>query len=444
MPNTISQKRKSFEENIELLYEELELAIKWGRPSILLAVHKSKFGQDKASKILEEKLNKLGKNITQIVVNNKRPDIPHTILASSPTDQSIFFVSNIDWGGGNDGKDAYRALNIYRELFVENQIKVVFWLTPGEAANLPRYAPDFWAFRHRFIEFTAQRTLGKVNLPAGILIWQLQESIDSFDKPEQRIAAREEILAKLPRNNESLSTRIELLYNIGYLYWFLGNPAKATQALTAGLQLTKDHDLTQIRSRLLNGTAVIFYEANEYDRAIEFYKQAIVNNPEENSLLINLSSACCALGRNQEAINISKRAIRMKPTDAIIWNRLGYIYCAMRKLDEALGCFTKATELAPRVAAFQESLAVGYSIIERLDESKRLLEIANNLAGNQATFRRDIYAEAMSGNTEETLELLRKALHDNQISINEIRRDPNLNLLLEPSQLETIFDQSPR
>jgi tetratricopeptide (TPR) repeat protein len=446
MPNTVSQNKTAFEENIELLLEELELAIKWGRPSILLTVHKSKFGQDKASRALEKKLNSLGKSITQIVVNNERPDVPHSIVATAAADQSIFFVSNIDWGGGADGKEAYRALNIYRELFVENQIKAVFWLTAGEAANLARFAPDFWAFRHRVIEFAAQRTQGKVNVPAGILIWQIQDTMDLPDKPEQKIAARVEILAKLPRTNESLSTRIELLYNIGYFYWFLGNAVESEMALAAGLELAKDDDLAQIRSRLLNGIAIIDYEANQHDKAIELYKQAIANNPEDYTLLINLSAACCTVGRNQEALTTGKRATRMNPTDAKVWNRLGYIYCAVQKPEEAISCFTKATELAPQVTAYQESLAVGFSIVERVDEAKRVLLIAHQQAGNSSKPWPDIYEEAISGNPEKSLELLQKAIEGNQIYISEIRRNPNLNLLFEPSQIEAFFGwtQAPR
>jgi tetratricopeptide (TPR) repeat protein len=438
MPNPTSEYRKSFDENLGILFEELELAIKWERPSILLTVHKSKFGQDKASKALEERLNTLGKSITKIIVNNEHPDVAHSILATSTADQTIFFVSNIDWGGGQDGKEAYRALNLYRELFVEQRIKAVFWLTPGEAANLSRYAPDFWSFRHRVIEFTAQRTLGKVTLPSGILIWQVQDSIDSFDKPETRITAREEILAKLPDTTESLSTRIELLYNIGYLYWVLGNSDKASKAFSVGFDLAKEYDLPQIRSKLLNGTAILYYEEVQFDQAIKFFKEAIVSNPSDNSLLINLSTVCCAVGRNQEAMTISKRALRMNSTDAKIWNRLGYIYCAMQKFDEALPCFTKASELAPQIAAYQESLAIVYNLLKRSDEAMRRLEIARKLAGNQAAYRLDIYEETFNGKPEEALNLLQKAVETNHISLNDVQRDPNINLLFERSQLESI------
>jgi tetratricopeptide (TPR) repeat protein len=438
MPNTISQNIKSFDENIELLFEELELAIKWGRPSILLAIHKSSFGQEKAGHALEQKLNKLGQDIVFIVVNNERPDVPHLIQAAPAIDRTVFFVSNIEWGGGQDGKEAYKALNVYRELFVENQVRVVFWLTASEAANLPRYAPDFWAFRHRVIEFAAQRTHGNVNLPAGVLIWQVQNSIDSFDKPEQRIAARQEILAKLPHNAEALSTRVDLLYNIGYLYWVMGNSTKALEAFSAGINQIKDLQLPQVRSNLLNGTAIIYYEANQYDRAIEIYKQAILNSPNDGSLLVNLSAASCALGRNQEAITIGKRAVKMDPTDSKLWNRLGYIYCAMGKFDEAISCFVKATELAPQVGAHWESLAISYSIIERLDESKRLIGAARKLAGNGASLLLDIYDEAISGNTERSLELLRSALDTKRMSRDDVRRDPNLNILYDARQIEAL------
>ena len=438
MPNTISQNIKSFDENVELLFEELELAIKWGRPSILLAIHKSRLGQEKAGSALEQKLNKLGQKIIPIVVNNERPDVPHLILAASARNQTIFFVSNIDWGGGQDGKEAYKSLNVYRELFVENQIRAVFWLTSAEAANLPRYAPDFWAFRHRVIEFAAQRTFGNVNLSAGLLLWQVQNSIDSFDKPQQRISAREEILGNLPLNNESLSTRVDLLYNIGYLYWVMGNSAKALEAFTSGINQVKDFELPQIRSNLLNGIGIIYFEADHYDQAIESYKQAIFNSPKDGSLLINLSAACCALGRNQEAISISKKAIKMNSTDPKIWNRMGYIFCAMGKFDDAISCFVKATELAPQVGAYQESLAISYSIIEQWGESKRLLEAARKLSGNQVSPLQDIYEEAISGNKEGTLKLLRGALATNKITRNDIRRDPNINILFDRQQIDSL------
>jgi hypothetical protein len=70
--------------------------------------------------------------------------------------QVVFFVSGIGSANESLSRKAYSALNMHRELLVEHQIRVVFWLTKSEAASLPHYAPDFWAFRHRVVEFNAR------------------------------------------------------------------------------------------------------------------------------------------------------------------------------------------------------------------------------------------------------------------------------------------------
>jgi tetratricopeptide (TPR) repeat protein len=438
MPNTTARNKTTFDENIDTLCDELRLAEKWRRPSILLAMHRSKFGQDKAARVLADHLRKEGRTVVDLVVNNERPDVPRLMSAAPLADQVVFFVSNIDWGGGQDGKAAYRALNLYRELLVENRIKAVFWLTPNEAANLPRYAPDFWAFRHRYLEFASPRAATKAHLPAGLLIWDMEPTVDPFDSLEEKIRAREEILAKLPHNMEALSTRVDLYYTLGHLHWLLGNSGKAAASLTAGLNLTKDHQLPGMRWRLLNGLAVIQYESKDYDRAIETCKEALRDAPPSSTLLINLSAACCMLGRNQEAITIGKRAIKLNPADARIWNRLGYVYVATGKLDEGIACFTKAAELAPRTRAYHESLAVAYGTVERPDQARHQLQIARQIASKEAAFHLDIYEEAMLGSATKAEQLLQAALTAKRIRKHEARRDPNLSVLFGAAKIEAL------
>jgi hypothetical protein len=64
---------KSFEENIKTLYSEIELAIQWKRPSILLAICKSKLSQIKAENALERSGKELGQSIERIIVDEKSP-----------------------------------------------------------------------------------------------------------------------------------------------------------------------------------------------------------------------------------------------------------------------------------------------------------------------------------------------------------------------------------
>ncbi len=436
MSNTGTRGGKTFDENIGVLQEELNLAAKWGRPSILLAVHKSKLSQDKAENELESRLRREGRGVVRIVVNPERADVPHLIMAAPASDQAVFLVSNIDWGGGEDGKEAYRALNLYRELFVENHIKAVFSLTSNEAANLARHAPDFWAFRHRVVEFASVRAAHKASLPAGLLLWDIPETVDPFDELEDKIRAREEIMTKLPRNSEALSTRVDLYYALAHLYWLCGDAERAQAALQSGLDLAMGHQLAELAWHLQNGMGVLLHEAGKYEEAAEAFHRALEAAPESSTLLINLSAATCMLGRNQDATIIGKRAVRIDPGDARIWNRLGYIYEAMGKVDDGRTCFGEAVELAPRDSAYLVSLAIAYWLVERPDEAMRHLQAARQLSARQPAPVLDVYVEAIMGNAEKAEQLLRQALSDGRISQQEIRRDPNLSLLLDASQIE--------
>ena len=438
MPDTSVQHGKSFDDNLDILFDEIALAAKWGRPSLLLAVHKSRFGQDKAEKALEVRLNQEGFQVGRIVFNDRRSDIAQLIREATPRAKPVFFISNIDWGGGDDGRQAYRALNLHRELFVEEAIKAVFWLTVNEAANLPRFAPDFWAFRHRVVEFVSQRAAGKVQLPAGILAWDMQRSPDPFESPEGGIRARQDLLGKLPDSLESLSTRVEIHGNIGHLHWTIGDLEQAEEAFERGLALAKDFELPELKAGLLNGMGILLYERGDHAAALEQFNQGLRYRSSNRSLLINISAANCMLGRIQEALTVGKRAVRVNPTEADTWRRLGYIQNAAGRPDEAITCLAKAAELAPRAAEHHTSLAVMYSLIDRPDDTRIQLRRARELGGEEVVTYCNILREAALGEADKAHEMLRAAVGAGQITKYEIRRDLNLGLLFDEAKLEEV------
>ncbi len=145
---------ESFDDRIGILSDELELAIKWNRPSILLVVYSSESIRSKAEVALAAKLRKLKQAVTNYRVTDATSDDIPLYLSQLPNkDSTVFFVSGLQSDNGVDGRNAYRALNIRREYFVDHHIRAVFWLTEEEASALPKHAPDFWAFRHRVVEF---------------------------------------------------------------------------------------------------------------------------------------------------------------------------------------------------------------------------------------------------------------------------------------------------
>ena len=378
---------KSFDENIRTLSGELELAIRWKRPSILLAVCKSKLSQNKAENALEKSAQKLGQGIVRINVDEKRADVAHLIIENGNVDKSIFFVSNLDQGGG-DGKNAYRTLNIYRELFVEQMVRCVFWLTLNEASNLPKFAPDFWAFRHRVIEFASSHGLTETSLPAGVLIWHMQDSTELFEDLKEKILFREELLNQLPDQPESVLAKIELLGTLGYLYWRLGENDRAWKSLTKGVQLAEKDELSQIRSWLLNSLAILSYEKKEYQEASEIYTKILEKEAQDGSLWMNLAVVSSALGKNSEAVIHGRKALRFVSTDARLWNTMGHLYIWMGKIDEAVSFFKKAAELEPNVFAHPMALAVCYSLLGLRDESlHEILLIRRNSGAQESLFK---------------------------------------------------------
>lgn len=144
---------RSFKEGLNILLDEIQLAFQWERPSILLAVHNSKTSQSKAQQALELELKKLDKIISRIKADSKYTDVISVMCRIHNHHNIVFFITGLGHTDDIITQKIFRALNMHRELLVEQQIRVVFWLTKLEAESLPHFAPDFWAFRHRVVEF---------------------------------------------------------------------------------------------------------------------------------------------------------------------------------------------------------------------------------------------------------------------------------------------------
>ncbi|MHB8776455.1 MAG: hypothetical protein ACYC6R_01650 [Anaerolineales bacterium] len=145
---------KSLKVGIENLKEEIQLALQWDRPSILFAIHSSKAGLIKSKQALEKEILHLNKKVKRLEVDD---NLIRALRATTDRGNIVFFISGFEDTNDNSKDSVYRLLNMQREFFVENLIRAVFWLTKEEAGKLPHAAPDFWAFRHRVVEFAPTR-----------------------------------------------------------------------------------------------------------------------------------------------------------------------------------------------------------------------------------------------------------------------------------------------
>ena len=160
----------SFTDRIAILLDELEMAIKWDRPCILFAVYQSEYVKQDVQSVLRHALLEQGNEVLQYRVDKDHNDVALDLRDQAGRKRSVFFISGLRWGGGKGSTNAYHALNMHREYFVEENIRSIFWLTNKEARLLPRYAPDFWAFRYNVIEFLdyPSKPTGRTTDPPGM------------------------------------------------------------------------------------------------------------------------------------------------------------------------------------------------------------------------------------------------------------------------------------
>lgn len=153
---------KARAEGVAVLLDEIRLALEWNRPSILLAVQKNNLPFGKAEILLEESLRAMNQYVIRVDLCKQISDFPRLLFRTPESRQPVFFFSRLDCEAGR-GRDVYRALNLHRETLIEQHTCGIFWLTSEEAASLVRFAPDFWAFRHRVVEFAPERNLRKID-----------------------------------------------------------------------------------------------------------------------------------------------------------------------------------------------------------------------------------------------------------------------------------------
>lgn len=159
-----------FEERVNIILDELFLGIHWDRPSLIVVVYRSEHIKNRVQAIMGKSLGESGQTVFNYVVDKSHYDIPVELLNHPKHKRGVYFVSGLRWGGGRGYSNALRALNMHREYFVEGNIRVIFWLTIIEAKQLARFAPDFWAFRHKVVEFLelpSQHIIPQSKLPNG-------------------------------------------------------------------------------------------------------------------------------------------------------------------------------------------------------------------------------------------------------------------------------------
>lgn len=353
----------TFDERVEIIMDELELAIQWDRPYILMVVYNSEYVRADAETALRNLLIERGQKVVHIQMDEAPTlDLIGYFQKFPLTPKHFFFVNGLN----AQQEDNFARLNSHKDILINKKTRMIFWLTPKILADLAHLLPDFWESRHRVIEFL------DVPRPEQILQTAIEfewlgtgEYTDQFEDTEEKISLREMLLTELPENTESTSTRANLILTLGILNWRKGDFEKANELLQSAIKAAIRLEDKWFETECFNAIALVKFSERKYDEAIDAYKQAISIAPEQIYVWNNLGNLCLKINRNDEAMLAFQKALKHNTKDPIAWSGLGEVYYKIGYIDDSISAYRKAIEYAPLLSNPWIGLGDAYTSVGR-------------------------------------------------------------------------------
>jgi tetratricopeptide (TPR) repeat protein len=419
---------ESIEERIDLLFEELSFAIQWQRPSILLVLYESEYLRSMAELALEKSLAKIGQRIMQFRVYEKHFDIPLLLSQRADRERSVFSVTGLFRGGGKKGANAYRALNMRREYFVDYTIRVIIWLVKSEVFELSRHAPDFWAFRHRVVEIDNPSDWEYLAKWSKELLEPDHGFPDKLENLDEQIIKHEALLNRLPNRDETFVRRLELLSGLASLYQAKQAYVQSIKLVKQGIVIARRLDDNTMQAKLWGNLGEIYVKVDQLTKAIRASWKAIRFAPQNASLWIGLGRIYLVQGRMEAARSVFKKATRMNLQVADPWINLGHVFQIEKRYSDAIIAYQHAIQLDMQNPSANSSLVACFRLSGKDDLAEKQRKIAHLIIRNENEYNRAIF-ESVCGNTIKAIELLAIALEKKQIGLNWVRHDPNLDFI---------------
>ena len=143
------------------------------------------------------------------------------------------------------------------------------------------------------------------------------------------------------------------------------------------------------------------------------------------------------LNRNDNAIAAYQKAIELDPKYASPWNSLGIVCNLQKDYEKALNAFQKAVEIEPEVGTYRSSLVAVLRRLKQDEEAAQQIEIARKLMEKESEYNRACF-EAICGNIEESLRLLKIALENKEIEIDWARQDPDFDFIRDDPRFKEL------
>lgn len=189
------------------------------------------------------------------------------------------------------------------------------------------------------------------------------------------------------------------------------------------------------------GLGNLYQKKKLYDNAVNAYKKAIELQPGATSAWNGLGSTYRNLGQYNEAIHAYEKVIEIHPNDESPWYYLGIIYSMQKQNEKALLAYQKASELKQNNGLLYSSICGTLKKLGRNQEASELEKTARKLIEEEEEYNRACF-EAICGNTEEALVLLKIALEKKQVDLTWVKQDPDFDFIRDNPQFKEFVELS--
>lgn len=313
------------------------------KAAILFALFKVETTRLFAERSLTGILEGGGFRILRVDLNDpKNSDLVTILLRAQESPNDVFFV----YGLRAVNQPALRSLNIRRELLLHEGVKVVFWLEESQLQGVAFGAHDFWAFRHRIVEF--------IELPEEETLHKAAEKL----LHDTDYTSRNELLAKIQLRQDLLRSlgkgatyeRARMHFELGQLLYHNGELAKAKKHLQQALEVVSKLKGKPERAAICHQLGMIAQDQGDYEEARKLYQQSL--KIEER------------LG-NQGGIAVSSVQL------SLLHLRLSELEEALRLIQKAEAIFERLGDRSSLVKAREQRQGIEKTLSRRFTEVKK-------------------------------------------------------------------------
>ncbi len=343
-------------DQLDAIMVELDLAQRWGKPSVLFAIYDTDEIHQSAKVELEKMLGAAGQKTVHFQINfDAELDQTQLVSELSGDKNTVYFIDpSISVDSQGKIEQLVSMLNSYGEYLMENNLRVIFWLTEDDSLALAHHSSDFWASRHRVFEFFHRQAAEAAaplkpqaaSKPAAAK--DNNEIAQSF-KPATAItddfSGEAAMVLVLSEGEEAASDGMNTLVMMGVENLKDSNHQQASLSLQKALTLAEDAGNTTQQAMFHQALALVSTEAGNVDTAIGEYQSAIKLGHENAVIWNNLGSLYLNSGKTSDAQKAYGYAIKKDGNNPVSWNGLGNIHTLNGRHEEAVGCFRKAIQL---------------------------------------------------------------------------------------------------